>query len=143
MRSILVHARHFSIESICPSNRPQHIVQRRNHEEELTLCNALLAFVTVEKHDDKGSATSMAREIGKVLNRLQDVEKRPVAIIPFAHLSKNLMNSVSAYELLLLINETMSVEHPKNNITLGDFGFGSKWSIEAHSHPLSCIYRET
>jgi hypothetical protein len=143
MRSIIIHARRFTISSECASTRPKGIVSKRHSDKPLRLLNPVLAFVTIEKHDSEHNARDMAAEIEAVRKQVSGSSSmRDIALIPFAHLSSKLMAPRPATELIgVLFHELSNLAACK--VILGDFGFSSQWKIVAHSHPLSCVYRET
>ena len=59
------------------------------------------------------------------------------------HLSQNIEKPLKSHEKIKSLKESLTNRYPKAEIILGDFGFINSWGLEAYSHPLSCVFRET
>ncbi len=144
MKALIIHTKDFHIKSIKKSTRPNDIISVLNHRKKIKLKFAVVVFITVEKGDDDLGIKKMISELLGIYHQIKSSKKViSMAIIPFAHLSRNLENPKLAYKKIDILFERIQDIEPNIKIILGDFGFNNEWGLEAYSHPISCVFRET
>ena len=106
-------------------------------EREQRVDNCILALVTAEKGDDIATATtSLAKEITKFC---KEVGTRKVVVLPFAHLSNNLLDSESAISEMKIIEEKLAGQC---EVIRAHFGSSKELLIHLYDHPGNARYRE-
>ncbi len=144
MKSLIVHTKKFQIKSIRKSNRPKDIISISNQKNSFIHNSIIVAFVTIEKNDTENQMTQMSEEIFKVFDSINGKnENSSIIIVPFAHLSNNLERPKIANKMLNNLYDILSHKLENHHLYLGDFGYNNEWGLEAYSHPISCVYRET
>ncbi len=144
MKSLIIHTKKFHIKSIKKSNRPKDIISITNQKNKFRHNFIMVIFITIEKNDTEGQLFKMTEEIFKVFSSIKKKNSESsIIIVPFAHLSNNLEKPSIANAKINNLYELLSQKLNHTHLYLGDFGFNNEWGLEAYSHPISCVFRET
>lgn len=137
MRALLFHCKQYGVKVGRMANRPEGITPEEVNESEQSCTNCVVALITVEKNDDTIKVSSgLSREISRMCN---EVGRKDVAILPFAHLSNNLAKAEDGIEVISLIEEDLKKDF---NVLRAHFGSHKELLLNIHGHPGNARYRE-
>jgi len=105
----------------------------KNETEHLTEC--LIAFITLEKKDNTKKVNAMVTEIHEICD---EYEVERIMLIPFAHLSNNLLNHKDARKLL---NEMEDILRDKFHLLVSEFGAEKGLMMELNIGPNNVKFR--
>ena len=98
--------------------------------DSVRLEDTVVAFVTVEKGDDSGTAKNAA---GEIIKSLKDLGCKKLLIYPYAHLSSNLAPPSSALEVLKAIESEAS----EMDVSRAPFGWTKSYRLQVKGHPMA------
>ena len=138
MKFLFVHFDYAHFRDGSSSNRPVGIVPVPKGLEAFS--NVLVAFTCVENQDTHAIISSAAKLIVKEWNRCG--KPNALSIQPFAHLSNDLKDINSAYNILNDIYDI--VKSTVTNTSLGSFGFNKSATFfcSSKSYPGSIAFRQ-
>lgn len=139
MRLLIWHCAQLSYTDERPSTRPPGIHTRPPTAEARSHDDVLLVFTTIEEGDSPSTALSAIEEVRRTLAM---VGPRPVVVMPFAHLSRNLAPVDDARQAISRIVSELRREGL--DVEQASFGFHKSFELSyvAHGHPGSVAYRE-
>ena len=136
MRTVLFHCEEYMIKLGRLANWPG-VVPEEVTEKEQRVENCILALVTAEKGDDIDAATTgLAKEIRKFC---KEVKTQKVVVLPFAHLSNNLLDSENSVCEMKMIEEKLAGQC---EVVRAHFGSSKELLIHLYDHPGNARYRE-
>lgn len=134
------HCTRLSSRDVRKSSRPEGIAEVVDAPVAQTFSEVLAAFVCIERLDSESTVPSAVHEISLVGDL---VICRDVVIVPFAHLSSDLMkDSPRARNLLALIAEGLESEGMTAALT--SFGYHKEFELDYHAkgHPGAVAFRD-
>jgi hypothetical protein len=139
MRALLFHAEEYGVIFHSFANRPKGIfVEDVNKKEEQICGNCIVAFITIEKGDNK---IKVSEGISKEIKKMCDEVKRDKAVIvPFAHLSNNLCEPKKSFEILEDIENKL--KEMKLKTMRAHFGSNKSLHLDIYGHVGNVRYRE-
>lgn len=140
MKLLVWHCSYLSYRDRRPSNRPAGVERFVAEAVEEKFTDTLVAFVCVEKDDTEDSAAGAIEEILKLSDQMM---RRDIVLVPFAHLSSQLMtDSGRAKEILEIIST--GLDRAGLNTALTSFGFHKDFELHfaAMGHPAAVAFRE-
>jgi len=139
MKALLFHCKKWAVKFDSLANRPAGIKPESvNGKEEQKCEDCIVAFVTVEKGDDKEAASrGLADEIKKMC---KEVGRKDAVVIPFAHLSNNIAESKFSLEIL---EEVVTLlKKSKLNVIRAHFGSNKSLLMDVPGHVGNARFRE-
>ena len=137
MRALLMHCKNYGVKVTRLANRPKGINPEAVKEKEQFCNNCIVAMITVEKEDvlDK-SIPLLSKEIITMSN---EIKRKQVVLLPFAHLSNNLANIKKGIDAITMLENSI-----KNNLHVVRAHFGShkELLLNLYGHPGNARYRE-
>ncbi|MEM3227585.1 MAG: threonine--tRNA ligase [Candidatus Micrarchaeaceae archaeon] len=127
MRILQLDVNNITYEPISPEAE----VYDEAKKEKVSVNDALVLMVSVEKGDSEELAAKAAEEAGKFMDKLG---RNKVVVYPYAHLSSNLASPKEAIEILNEISEELAKKH---ETIKAPFGWNKKLSIDIKGHPLA------
>ena len=116
---------------------PEELSEKR--KKELTVNEALVILIAVEKQDEKNS-----KIIEQAVKEIQDIAKQvkvnKIVLYPYAHLSPLLSNPNFALESLKKIEN--SLKKLKFKTVRAPFGYYKEFTVKVKGHPLAELSRE-
>ncbi|HEX5712266.1 MAG TPA: threonyl-tRNA synthetase editing domain-containing protein [Solirubrobacterales bacterium] len=140
MKLLVWHCSHLSYRDRRPSNRPAGVGQLVADAVEESFVDVLVAFVCVEE-GDTGEQTDGA--VGEILKLSDQMKRREVVLVPFAHLSSCLMtDSATAQELLRGISS--GLDGAGITTALTSFGYHKDFELHfaAKGHAAAVAFRD-
>ena len=139
MRALLFHAEEYGVSFHSFANRPKGIFKEDvNGKEEQSCNNCVVAFITIEKGDNKKKVSeSIAKEIKKMCD---EVKRDKAVVVPFAHLSNNLCEPKKSFEILEEIENKLKEMKLKTIRT--HFGSNKSLHLDIYGHTGNARYRE-
>jgi len=131
MRLLIIHSEPFSFEVTEKTKHAEDIRPPVSSSTEAE--NALVAFVAVEKQDERDTAGAAAGARDEILKVLEKVSADVIVLYPYSHLSNNLARPGKALETLKKIREELSSYH----LVACPFGWYKKFSLNGKGHPVS------
>jgi threonyl-tRNA synthetase len=110
---------------------PEASVHEESSEKSVTVNDALVLLVSVEKGDDKGVADAAIGDVRKFMARMK---RKRLVIYPFAHLSSSLAGPAEAMQLIGYMYDTASKDL---EVKKAPFGWNKKLSLSVKGHPLA------
>lgn len=137
MRTVLLHCKEYMVKVGRLANRPEGIVPEEVTEKEQRVENCILVLVTAEKGDEMATATTgLVKDIMKFC---KEVNTQRVVVLPFAHLSNNLLDFETAICGMKMIEEQLA---DKCEVTRAHFGSSKELLMHLYDHPGNARYRE-
>ena len=99
--------------------------------KEVTVKDALVVLVSVEKGDDESAADSAIKDISNLMDRLK---RKKLVLYPYAHLSSNLSRPEEAKRIMDYIYERIG---SKYETVKAPFGWNKKLMLDIKGHPLA------
>jgi threonyl-tRNA synthetase len=110
---------------------PESSVYEKSNDKEVSVKDALVLLVSVEKGDTVENAEQAIKDATEYMLR---VKRKKIVIYPFAHLSNNLEEPQKALEIL----EAMRKSVPKSiELISAPFGWNKSLSIDIKGYPLA------
>ncbi|MCW4033146.1 MAG: threonine--tRNA ligase, partial [Candidatus Bathyarchaeota archaeon] len=137
MRVLLIHTDHFEYQTKDKAiKNPEQITQ---DNKEATMDEALIAFCTIEKDDEKNPKEISKRASDSIKEVAELVKTKNIMVYPYAHLSSNLGSADIAIPLLEDIEKEL---HAAGYIVKrSPFGYYKKFNMACKGHPLSELSR--
>ena len=132
MKMLLIHAEKFRYKTKEKTRISEDIPEDKR---EKSFENALVAFIAVEKGDEKDIDKISERAAKEILDVYNKVKASTIVLYPYAHLSSNLASPNDALNVLKKIEE-------KLNCYRAPFGWYKEFEIKCYGHPLSELSRE-
>ena len=137
MRSVLFHCKEYRSEFDSLATRPKDVTPEKINERVQNSQDCVVALINVEKGDDiKNSSIALAQEITQMG---ENVGRKNVVIVPFAHLSNKLAKSKDAIKALDIIQEMLEKQF---NLTRVHFGSHKSLLLNVKGHQGNVRYRE-
>ncbi len=136
MKALLLHCKNYRIKIGTLANRPKDVRPEPVVEPEQSQEDCVVALITAENGDTQGKLKALGKDITKMT---EDVGRRSVVILPFAHLSNNLLESSAAIELLEQLRQDLSKDF---DVKRSHFGSHKEFMIDVFGHPGNVRYRE-
>jgi len=108
-------------------------------EKEGAAVDALVAFIAVEKVDEKDPDSVVVQTISEIKGLYEKVGAKSVAVYPYAHLSDNLSSPKTAKVILDGVYEKLKSEGYE--VIKAPFGWYKSFEIKCKGHPLSELSR--
>lgn len=110
---------------------PESSVYEKSNDKEVSVKDALVLLVSVEKGDTVENAEQAIKDATEYMLR---IKRKKIVIYPFAHLSNNLEEPKKALEIL----EAMRKSVPKGiELISAPFGWNKSLSIDIKGYPLA------
>ncbi len=110
---------------------PEASVYEKSDEKRVSVDDAIVLLVSIEKGDSEETASKAINEAVKFM----EAEKRKKLLIyPFAHLSGNL---AAPKEAMKLIDYMYDIAAKRCDAKKAPFGWNKKWDIRIKGHPLA------
>ncbi len=115
--------------------KPEARVHEESSEKRVSVDDAIVMLVSVEKGDDASTAKEAMRDVAAFMAKQG---RKKLVIYPFAHLSKNLLAPEEAQKILkdMLADAPEGVEARK-----APFGWNKKLGVSVKGHPLAEMSR--
>lgn len=140
MKILMVHLRSAKFTTHSASTRPEKGAFRRSERAARGVYKKTLGvFVCVTRHDTVADI-NRANEV--ICQHAKTLGKPAIALIPFAHLDRDLMNPGDAWKCMQQVHAQVANCHP-GSVYLEDFGFHRSLEIETYGHPLAVAFRDT
>lgn len=137
MRVLLIHTDHFEYQTKDKAiKNPEQITQ---DNKEATMDEALIAFCTIEKDDEKNPEEISKKASDSIKEVAELVKTKNIMIYPYAHLSSNLGSTAIAIPLLEDIEKEL--QDAGYNVKRSPFGYYKKFNMVCKGHPLSELSR--
>ncbi len=131
MRLLLIHAKKFSYSITEKAiNNPEELDEKNRARD---FENTLVVFTSVEKDDDENVVNRTAEEIIEIAKTIKPFS---IVIYPYAHLSAELADPLTARKILAQLYEKLS-EKAEIQVYKAPFGWYKAFTIECYGHPLS------
>ncbi len=131
MKLLLIHAKKFSYSVTEKAiNNPEELDEKNRARD---LENTLVVFTSVEKDDDENVVSRAAEEIIEIVKK---IKPSSIVIYPYAHLSAELADPLTAQKILAQLYEKLS-EKAEIQVYKAPFGWYKAFTIECYGHPLS------
>ncbi len=131
MKLLLIHAKKFSYSVTEKAiNNPEELDEKNRARD---LENTLVVFTSVEKDDDENVVSRAAEEIIEIAKK---IKPSSIVIYPYAHLSAELADPLTAQKILAQLYEKLS-EKAEIQVYKAPFGWYKAFTIECYGHPLS------
>lgn len=101
--------------------------------------DALVAFMAVEKVDEKDPVSVIEQMILEIKELYEKVGAKSIAVYPYAHLSDDLSNPKTARKVLDGVYERLKAEN--YNVIKAPFGWYKGFELKCKGHPLSELSR--
>ena len=98
----------------------------------------LCAFVSVEKADEQGLDSAVAKAAKEIVSVAEQVKTKRVMLYPYAHLSNSLAAPPMAIEALPRLKAALPADY---EVKQSPFGWYKAFSISCKGHPLSELSR--
>jgi len=137
MRVLFIHSDHFEYEVRDKAVKyPEEIseVQKKDSMDE-----ALVAFCTIEKEDEKNPDLITAKASENVIEVADKVGTKHVVLYPYAHLSSSLGSRDTAVRILQNMERTLKDQGYE--VKRSPFGWYKSFLIRCKGHPLSELSR--
>ncbi len=137
MRILLIHSDHFEYEVKQQAIKsPEQITpdQKRG-----TMDEALVAFCTVEKVDEKGPEEVVSKAVDAIDEVAKWVKAKNVMLYPYAHLSSELGQRDLAIPILEAMEQAL--REKGYTVARSPFGWYKSFTIQCKGHPLSELSR--
>ncbi len=112
--------------------KPEASIYEESTEKKVTIDDALVLLVSVEKGDDNSVADKALEDVAKQMAQLK---RKRLVIYPFAHLSRELGEPKGAMALIKYMAERAAVE--KLEVRKAPFGWNKKLSVAIKGHPMA------
>jgi threonyl-tRNA synthetase len=136
MKALLLHCKNYHIEVRQLANRPINVEPEAVTENSQSQTDCIAVLITIEKKDTIESTTPLIGEIKKMAN---DVGRKNVVILPFAHLSSNLASSEISIPILENIKDRLAEEF---NVMRGHFVSHKEYLLDVYGHAGNTRFRE-
>ena len=137
MRSLLFHCKDYETKIIKLANRPHNIVPEKVNGNGKECKNCIVVLVTVEKGDNIFEIIPRISE--EIKKMAEEIKRKSVVILPFAHLSNNL---ASVKEGINFITELEKALCKELDIIRDHFGSHKELLLNLYGHPGNARYRE-
>ncbi len=140
MKLLMWHCSRLSSKDIRRSSRPRGIRELTDDPTEVTFSDVLVAFVCVEQGDTKAT---VERACGEILRQSEQIGRRELVVVPFAHLSSELMtDSREAQDIIASL--AMRLEESGLDVTTNSFGYHKQFELHyvAKGYPGSVAFRD-
>ncbi len=131
MRLLLIHAKKFSYSITEKAIDNPEELDEKNRARDFE--NTLVVFTSVEKGDDENVVSRTAEEIIEIAKKIKPFS---IVIYPYAHLSAELADPLTARKILAQLYEKLS-EKAEIQVYKAPFGWYKAFTIECYGHPLS------
>ena len=111
--------------------KPEAKMYEESAEKRVSVDDAVVMFVSVEKGDDKAVADAAVADVKKYMAQLK---RKKLVIYPFAHLSNELAGPNEAMQLVAYISESAAKDL---EVKKAPFGWNKKFSISVKGHPMA------
>ena len=101
---------------------------------------ALVAFCSVEKKDEKGKKGVISNSVREILSVYDQVKAKNIVVYPFVHLSHEPSSPAAALEVVKGIEEALLKKGHK--VKRSPFGWYKAFDIRCKGHPLAELSRE-
>jgi len=118
------------------ANRPLDVQPEPVTEPEQSQTDCVVVLITAEKGDTQDATKSLREDVAKMA---QDVGRKSIVILPFAHLSNNLLDSASAIKLLEGLKQDLATDF---EVKRSHFGSHKEFLLDVLGHPGNVRYRE-
>ena len=135
MQMLLIHADfiEYRTKSKTPLAEDVPDEQKGQRSEE-----TLVAFIAVEKVDEKGPEEVAKRACGEITQVFNEVKAREIMLYPYAHLSSSLSKPDIAVEVLKRMEGLLKTDYA---VKRAPFGWYKSFEIACKGHPLSELSR--
>lgn len=140
MKLLIWHCSSLSSRDIRKSSRPRGIRELAGRPTTVKFTDVLVAFACVENGD---TAETMAAGGAEILRLSEQIGRREVVVVPFAHLSNQLMtDSELAQELINALADDLDDLGLK--VTKNSFGYHKQFELHyvAKGYPGSVAFRD-
>ncbi len=111
--------------------KPEAKVYEESAEKKVSVDDAVVMFVSVERGDDKTIADAAVADVKKYMAQLK---RKKLVVYPFAHLSSELSGPKEAMELIAYISESAAKDL---EVKKAPFGWNKKFTISVKGHPMA------
>ncbi len=139
MRVLLVHARRFRYRVTDKAVEAAEDVDAARAEGLFE--NALVAFVTVERGDERGVDDVASRAAEDMVSVASKVKASTIVIYPYAHLSSDLAPPHAALKVLRALEQEVRSRAAGFNVVRAPFGWYKEFELHCYGHPLSELSR--
>lgn len=137
MRMLLIHSDYIEYEVKDKAiKNPEPISEE---EKKGRMDEVLVAFISVEKVDEKNPDEVVEKAINEIIEVAKQVKAENLFVYPFAHLSSELAKPSVAQEVLRRIYE--GLKERGYNVGKAPFGYYKAFRISCKGHPLAELSR--
>ena len=137
MRVLFIHADHFEYEVRDKAVKiPEEI---SDAQRKAAMDEALVAFCTIEKDDEKNPELIITKGTEDVRNVADQVHAKNIILYPYAHLSSSLGSRDPAIQILKGMEKNLA--NQGYNVKRSPFGWYKSFVIRCKGHPLSELSR--
>jgi threonyl-tRNA synthetase len=140
MKLLMWHCSTLSSKDIRKSNRPQGIRELTGDPTKVTFSDVLVAFICVERDDSEATVGKACEEI---LRQSENIGRRNLVVVPFAHLSNKLMTDSEEAQSVIAALSTR-LEGSGLDVTTNSFGYHKQFELHyvAKGYPGSVAFRD-
>ncbi len=141
MKLLMWHCDTLRSRDVRKSTRPFGIGDRVGAPTTATFTDVLAAFVCVEAGD---TAETLSAARGEILRRSEDIKRREIVVVPFAHLSNRLMVRPRGRAQQMIGMLADMLEQDGVRVTTNSFGFHKEFELHyvAKGYPGSVAFRD-
>ncbi|RLI90669.1 MAG: threonine--tRNA ligase [Candidatus Altiarchaeales archaeon] len=134
MRVLLIHSDYIKFKAKKKAIKAAEKIEKPYGELE----NVLIAFIAVEKVDEKNPDSVVKQLIAELRKTVKKVDAESIALYPYAHLSSSLGSSSTARKILDKAYEELKDEF---KTIKAPFGWYKSFELRCKGHPLSELSR--
>ena len=134
MRVLLIHSDYIKFEAKKKAIKAAEKIEKPYGELE----NVLIAFIAIEKVDEKNPDSVVKQLIAEIRKSVKKVDAESIALYPYAHLSSSLGSASTARKILDLAYEELKDEF---KTIKAPFGWYKSFELRCKGHPLSELSR--
>ena len=140
MRLLMWHCETLRSRDVEKSNRPQGIGAVASDPLNQVFTNVLAVFTCVESQDSEETVERAAAEVKLIAD---EIASKDVVVVPFAHLSSDVMVRDSGRAKALVDEVGNAIEQLGFNMTMTSFGFHKEFELHfvAKDHKLAVRFR--
>lgn len=136
MRIITLHCDYITFKPVKKALKSAEELSDSDKKEK-KIKEALVVLTSVEKGDTDMQVTQLVEAVKKTAD---EVKTKAIVLYPYAHLSSNLAEPVTALEQLVHAEETLKAAG--FSVTRAPFGYYKEFELRCKGHPLSELSKE-
>ncbi len=137
MKLLLIHSDFIEYE---PKKKALKSAEDISDKKPVRVEEALVAFCSVEKRDEKGKKKVIQNAVKEILDVFGQVKAKNIVVYPFVHLSQDPSSPAAALEVVKGVEEALVKKGHK--VKRSPFGWYKAFDIRCKGHPLAELSRD-